>query len=143
MKKLMGIILIAGFGIFASSCTKEETPNTTTNANTSNTIQNGTWRITYYYDTDHDATSSFNSFDFTFASNGSVNAFNGLTMINGTWATGTDDSQVKLILNFSAIPPFDEIYGDWHVIELLSNKVRLEDVSGGLSGTDYLTFEKN
>lgn len=142
MKRLMGIILIAGFGAFTSSCTTE-TVNTTTNSNTSSTIQNGTWRITYYYDTDHDATASFDQFDFTFASNGSVTAFNGLTLVNGTWATGSDDSQVKLILNFAATPPFDEIYGDWHVIELISTKVRLEDVSGGLSGTDYLTFEKN
>jgi hypothetical protein len=63
--------------------------------------------------------------------------------LNETWAVGNDDSQVKLILNFTATSPFDEIYGDWRIIELISTKVRLDDVSGGLSGTDYLTFERN
>lgn len=143
MKRLIGIILIAGFGVFASSCAEEVVVNTTTNLNTSSTMQNGTWRITYYYDTDHDATASFDQYDFAFESTGSASAFNGLTQVNGTWATGTDDSNVKLILNFASVPPFDQIYGSWHVIELINTKIRLEDVSGGTSGTDYLTFEKN
>ncbi len=123
--------------IVAISC------NTLTNTNTSNTIKNGTWRITYYYDTDHEETSSYSGFNFTFASNGTVAATNGIITVNGTWTTGSDDSQVKLILNFGSTVPFDELNDDWHVTELTDVLVKMDDVSGGGGGTDYLTFEKN
>ena len=37
----------------------------------------------------------------------------------------------------------DELNSDWHIIEQNSNTIKLEDVSGGNGGTDYLTFIKN
>ena len=63
--------------------------------------------------------------------------------ITGTWSTGTDDSQVKLVLAFSTPAQFADISDDWHVTERTDTKITLQDVSGGNGGTDYLTFEKN
>ena len=31
---------------------------------------------------------------------------------------------------------------DWHILEQTAKKIKLEDVSGGNGGTDYLTFEQ-
>lgn len=136
IKKLTAIFAIL-MAITISSC------NSLTNTNTSVTLKSGTWRVTYYYDTDHEETSSYSGYNFTFASSGVVSANNGITTVNGTWSTGTDDSQVKLILDFGSTTPFDELNDDWHVTELTDVKVKMDDVSGGGGGTDYLTFEKN
>jgi hypothetical protein len=116
--------------------------NNPSNPLTASTLKNGTWKITYYYDSDHEETSSFNGYNFTFGSNDVVTATNGTTNVTGNWTTGSDDSQVELVLNFGLTVPFDELNDDWHVIELKDHLVRLEDVSGG-SGTDYLNFTKN
>jgi hypothetical protein len=62
--------------------------------------------------------------------------------ITGTWTTLLDDSKTKLILFFSAPASFDEFSDDWHVIERTDTRIKLQDVSGGNGGTDYLTFEK-
>ncbi len=140
MKTKLGLVgMVIGIAMLVTACNDTNI----TNSETANIIKNGTWRITYYYDTDHEETSSFSGFNFTFNENGTVTAIKGISSVSGTWSTGTDDSQVKLILNFGANTPFDELNDDWHVIELKDVKVRLEDVSGGGGGTDELTFEKN
>ena len=46
-------------------------------------------------------------------------------------------------LNFSTPVSFIEISDDWNVIERTDTKIKLQDISGGNGGTDYLTFEKN
>ena len=70
-----------------------------------------------------------------------MSATSGSTLVNGTWSSGNDDSQDKLYLNFTT-SPFDDLSEDWHVVEQNSSTIKLEDVSGGNGGTDYLTFEK-
>lgn len=132
------------------SCKKEHTstdtssPQTVTTTNVNNSVVAGTWRVTYYFDTDHDSTSRFAGYAFVFASNGVVTATrSGDPAITGTWSTGADDSQVKLVLSFSTPASFANISDDWHVTERTDTKITLQDVSGGNGGTDYLTFEKN
>ena len=39
--------------------------------------------------------------------------------------------------------PIAELEKDWHIVEKTSTKLRMEDVSGGAGGTDYLTLERN
>src|SRR5688572_7607337 len=103
MKTKLGMIGIAiGFMVAITSCDN----NPITNGNTADTIKSGTWRITYYYDTDHEETSSFSGYNFTFAAAGTVTASDTVNTINGTWSTGTDDSQPKLILDFGTQVPF-------------------------------------
>jgi hypothetical protein len=125
------IILASGF----SSCKKDKT-------NPSDIIQNGNWKVTLYNDSGTDETYHFADYSFTFNSNGSVSAVKSSGTVSGNWSTGTDDSQDKLILNFGATSPFDKLNDDWHIVEKISDKIRMEDVSGGGSGTDLLTFEK-
>lgn len=143
MKKLFavaGVFIALGL----TSCKKDETSTSTiTTSNVTTTVSTGTWRVTYYWDTDRDETANFNGFNFTFGPSNLVSAANTLFNINGTWSTAIDDSKIKLILAFTTNANFIEISDDWHVIERTDTKIRLQDVSGGNGGTDYLTFEKN
>lgn len=141
MKKITLSFLL--FSALFFSCKKEDNAASISTSNVSSTILTGSWRITYYWDTDHEETSSFNGYNFIFNSNGSVSATKASSVINGTWSTRNDDSKVKLVIAFSSPANFIEISDDWHTIERTDVKIKLQDVSGGNGGTDYLTFEKN
>ena len=122
-------------------CTNKNDDSVTPD-NTSGTINQGSWKVTYFNDSGKDETNKFNGYTFTFADNGTITATNGSITETGTWSTGNDDSQVKLYITFTGMSPFDEISDDWHVIEQGSSVIKLEDVSGGNGGTDYLNFSK-
>ena len=143
MKKIFALATIF-IALGLTSCKKDEpsTPNITT-SNVTTTVSAGTWRVTYYWDTNRDETANFNGFNFTFGTSNLVSASNSLLTINGTWAIANDDSKIKLILAFTTNANFIEISDDWHVIERTDTKIRLQDISGGNGGTDYLTVEKN
>jgi hypothetical protein len=113
------------------------------------TVKSGTWRITYYWDSDHDETSTFNGYSFTFAASDALSATNGVNTYPGTWSVtdsnSNDDSLDDLHFNifFASPADFADLTDDWEIIGQTSVKIRLQDVSGGGGGTDYLTFEKN
>jgi hypothetical protein len=140
MKNIILLALLMTIGI---SCSKDDDNSTITPDNVSNTVTSGTWRITYYWDTDHEETSNFSGYSFTFATGGVLTAVKTGSTVTGTWSTGTDDSKTELIISFASPANFVEISDDWEVIENTSTKIRLQDVSGGNGGTDQLTFEKN
>lgn len=143
MKKIFALATIF-IALGLTSCKKDEpSTSTITTSNVTTTVSEGTWRVTYYWDTNRDETANFNGFNFTFGTSNLVSASNSLLTINGTWSIANDDSKIKLILAFTTNANFIEISDDWHVIERTDTKIRLQDVSGGNGGTDYLTFEKN
>ncbi len=98
--------------------------------------------MTYYYDSGSNETSNYLGYAIKFNSGGTVSALNGATTINGTWSSKNDDSQLKLILNFDNVAPFIKLNDDWHVTQQNSSIIKMENVSGGSGGTDYLTLEK-
>ena len=138
------IICLLGLSIFTACSKDDDNPSQPiTASNVSSTLQRDSWRITYYYDTDHEETSNFAGFGFTFGLTGDVVATSTLTLVSGSWATATDDSQVKLTFVFTTPAEFAELNEDWRVTERTDSKVKLEHVNSGGAGTDYLTFEKN
>jgi hypothetical protein len=144
MKKRSMIVLSLCLLIFAG-CSNNDDPivSPISPSTVSTTLSSGNWRISYYWDSDHEETAHFNGYSFTFGNASSLTATNGATVVSGTWITGTDDSKTKLILGFTAPADFAELSDDWHVTEMSATRLKLEDVSGGGGGTDYLTFEKN
>lgn len=144
MKNALFLLLVTAL-LF--SCEKDDDNNnniTITPLNISSTLSAGTWRITYYFDTDHEETANYAGYLFTFAGNNVVTATKqGATSATGSWTTGLDDSKVKLVLVFSSPAAFVEISDDWHVTERTDTRIKLQDVSGGNGGTDYLIFERN
>ncbi len=146
MKKFHGITALLLLLIFNfQSCKKDDNSSSSGSLSTAqlnSSIQQGSWRVTLFQDNGIDETNHYSGYSFTFNSGGSIVASNSGT-VNGLWSTGSDDSHIKLILNFGSIVPFSELNSDWHVIQQSATLIRLEDVSGGSGGTDYLTFERN
>ena len=133
------------------SCKKDDNPTTSVNnpSTVINIVNNGTWRITYYFDTDHEETSSFNGYNFSFGSGNILTASNGTNTYTGSWnvtdSNSNDDnlSDLDFVIAFNSPLQFLEISDDWEIIEKTQNSIKLRDVSGGNGGTDYLTFTKN
>ena len=141
--KLFSLLVIFSMILVYSCSSSDDSPAPDDSSSVSDAVKSGTWRITYFWDTDKEETSDYAGYNFTFSQNGDLLATNGTDSYTGSWSTGIDDSQVKLIISFSAPEDFAEISDDWHVVEQTASKIRLEDVSGGNGGTDLLTFEKN
>ncbi len=100
------------------------------------------WFVSLFFD-DVDETYEFEGYEFFFNTDGSASATNGIITETGTWSvTTSSDGELKLILDFGLVIPFDELEDDWNVIEFSEELIRLFDVSGGDGSTDYLTFSR-
>ncbi len=143
MKKIINIAVAAIMLIVtASSCNKSDDSISNQATILNQTVQQGKWKVTYYNDNGAVETSTYSGYEFVFSSNGTVTATKGAIIVTGTWTNGNDDSTLKLYLDFGTVNPFQELNDDWHVTQQSSTVITLEDVSGGGSPTDYLTFEK-
>jgi hypothetical protein len=151
--KLIFLSLFAA--VLAVSCDSNDDPaNTPADINAAelqSTVQDGQWRITYYFDSDKEETNHYNGYVFTFGGDGTVSATNGTTEVTGIWSvtdsdssddSPDDSSDVDFNLFFASPPDFEELSDDWDILEYSSGRIRLIDVSGGDGSTDYLTFEK-
>lgn len=113
------------------------------------TVEDGTWRITYFSEDGNVETSNYSSYTFDFAADGTVSATNGTTTIDGTWSIADDNSNddsssdVDFNLTFPTTNNFDDLNDDWDIVTQTDNSIELKDVSGGNGGTDLLTFTKN
>lgn len=142
--KAIGLLFL--FGILAMACNNDDA-SPTNQSKVENIAKSGTWKITYFYDTDKEETANFTGYNFTFGS--SLTATNGVNIYTGTWSitdsNSNDDTMDDLHFNiaFTAPPDFEDLSDDWDIIEVTDTKIKLIDVSGGGGGTDYLTFEKN
>jgi hypothetical protein len=154
LKKIKFSLVLAMLFVLttSSTCSTDDNgPNQSANnpAAVVNIVNNGTWRITYYYDTDLDKTTSFTGYNFTFGANNVLTASNGTTTNTGTWSVtdsnSNDDSisDLDFTLDFNSPTQFLELSDDWEIIEKSTTVIKLKDVSGGNGGTDYLTFTKN
>ncbi len=148
MKKLLLFTsLINALLIF--SCKKDSNPgsdnnNSITVANVNSALSTGNWRVSYYWDTDHEETNNYTGYIFSFVTvNGVIVSKPGFPTISGSWSLRMDDNKIKLSLVFPqpTLIVLDEIGKEWHVIERTDIKIKLQDVSSG--GTDLLTFERN
>jgi Prokaryotic membrane lipoprotein lipid attachment site len=141
MKKIVNIFLFAAIAV-VSGCSRDNS-NDISQSNVASTVSSGSWRVTYYWDTDHEETSNFNGYSFTFNGGSLLTAINGGTTVTGSWQTGNDNSTIKLIINFATPANFSELSEDWHVLERTNTKIRMQHISGGSGGTDLLTLERN
>lgn len=142
MKKIIPALIMLS-ALFAS-CKKDDS-GTSASAlalSTNATVSTGNWRVTYFFD-DTDETSDFAGYSFTFTPGGTVTAVRTGSTVTGTWGTGFDDSKAKLLLAFTSPDDFLELNEDWHILERTDTKIKMQHISGGNGGTDYLTFERN
>jgi len=152
MKKLqsmwvLALIITAGFSMI--SCTKDQTLNNELSLNQmEDSVESGAWVITLFEESGKDETNHFSGYDFTFSTDGTILADNGVTSYEGTWSitdsNSNDDSQSDLhfTISFNLSNDFEDLNDDWDVISNSDVKIELTDVSGGNGGTDFLTLEK-
>ncbi len=133
----------------SSMCSSDSSSTSNSTADVVNIVNTGTWRVTYYYDTDHEETSAYTGYTFTFGPSNVLTATNGSTTNTGTWSVldsnSNDDSisDLDFTIDFSSPAQFAELSDDWEIMEKTATLIKLRDVSGGNGGTDYLTFTKN
>lgn len=154
MKKLKLIPLLALVFLLnvASMCSSDDDNSNSSQDPTPviNTVNQGTWRITFFEDSGNNETNHFTGYNFTFASGNVLSATNGTNTYNGVWSVTNDDSNddspsndLDFNIAFSAPADFTDLTEDWNIITYTATKIQLIHVSGGNGGTDYLTFEKN
>ena len=155
MKKIISLITVFTliFATVSCSTTDDSSIDDSSSGDNStadqieNTAQSGTWRITYFYDSDQDETTNFSGYIFTFNSDGSLKAINGSTTVSGAWSvtnsnsSSSDEHHFNII--FSSPNNFEDLSDDWEIISTSNTIIKLTDVSGGNGSTDFLTFEKN
>lgn len=114
-----------------------------------NTINNGTWKISYFFDNNSNKTSLFSGHTFTFGSNATLTANNGTTVYSGNWSVLqsklVDDNpanDLSFSISFSSPDHMSSLSNNWDVFERTTTRVILRDLNGGTGGIDYLTFEK-
>ncbi len=140
MKNSITFLIIISILVSFAACKKNDDPGPSTNINTN--VQQGTWKVSLFDNKGVDETTDFNGYVFTFSSGGTVTAVNSNGPVSGTWATGTDNSKLKLILVFPAVSPFEELNEDWEVLGQSSSEIKLKHVSGGSGDISYLNFLK-
>ncbi|MBN2729651.1 MAG: hypothetical protein JXR53_10545 [Bacteroidales bacterium] len=134
MKHNIFFTVIISAAFIMASCKKDDS------VKVSNNIVDGNWKISYYYDKDHDETSSYADMSFTFNDNGNVIVASGTSSYSGTWSTGNDDSKEKFYITFSSPTSLVEISDDWIIDSQSKSIIELSDDSD--NGTELLTFEK-
>lgn len=112
------------------------------------TAQTGTWRVVSYLEDGVDETDNFFGYTFTFSSNGTVSAETLNDAESGTWSLTNSSSSsstidFNLFFNVPDTHDFHDLNDDWDVVALDSNRMELEDISGGNGGTDFLVFQQN
>ncbi len=153
------LIAIVSLCLVAASCSTDDNVNVVANsqniAQLESTVEAGTWRITNYNDSGQNETSDYSGYNFTFVSDGTLEATNGTVTIIGTWSiaddsnsSSDDDSQdddidFNIFFPVSDASDFEDLNDDWDIVSSTSTRIELIDISGGDGTTDRLTFEKN
>ena len=156
--KPFGILFIALLSFTSCSTSDDGDDNNSNNAaeiqQIESSVESGTWRVTSMVDSGQDETSDFNGYDFTFSSNGTISATNGVNTYNGTWSvtnssssssssSSSDDIDFNIQFQVADDHDFDDLNDDWDVVSHTSSMISLIDISGGNGGTDTLVFQKN
>lgn len=166
MRSRIIMMLVALLYVVAVACSSDNSGDSSNDDNSNNTnsadqisedMEQGTWRITYFFDTDTDETSDFSGYSFKFNADGTLVATKGGDTVEGTWSVvddssndsndddgnSSDDDDFNIFFPVPADSDFEDLNDDWDIITHSSSKIELTDVSGGNGGTDFLTFEKN
>jgi hypothetical protein len=137
--KINFIIYIIITAVFTSSCKKSDDNSSGSTPSVSGTITTGSWRVSYYHESNSDHTSNFNGYTFTFNNNGTMAATNSSGTTNGTW--NKDDSSNELHLSIGNSSPLNDLSNGWVIISNSSNEIDLKDDNS--SHNEELHFTKN
>lgn len=128
------------------SCSNDN--NKSTVDEVTSAVKDGTWKVSYFYDSGKDETGNFTGYNFTFGDATVLTASKETNSYTGQWSvtkSTSDDDLFSTIFKISIGPNdiFQDLNGDWKVIENTGTSLKLKDNSKGETAIDYLTFEKN
>ncbi|HKO77844.1 MAG TPA: hypothetical protein VJU52_11525 [Flavobacterium sp.] len=128
------------------SCSNDDSKNTVDDV--SDAVKDGTWKVSYFYNSGKDETVNYVGYDFTFGGNNVLTATKEANSYTGMWSVvkSTSDNDLFSTIFKVSIGPndfFQDLNRDWKVIENTGTSVKLKDDSKGETAIDYLTFEKN
>lgn len=154
MKKVSFYSIVACLFLMTgiSSCSSDDANSSSSNPQPLiNAAKSGSWKITYFFDTDSEETADFANYIFTFGDGNVLTATNGSSNHTGSWSVTDSDSNdddsnsgsdLDFNIGFTAPARFAELSDDWDIVSYSATKIELIDVSGGNGGTDRLTFER-
>lgn len=127
------------------SCSKDESKSSVDEV--SDALKDGTWKVSYFYDSGKDETVNYAGYNFVFGGNSVLTVSKDPNSYNGKWfvAKSTSDNDLYSTLFKISIGPndiFQDLNGDWKVMENTGSSLMLKDDSEGEAATDYLNFEK-
>jgi hypothetical protein len=139
------ILLITVLVSISVSCNSDENKNTVDEI--TDTVKEGTWKISYLYNSGKDETANYAGYNFVFGGNTLLTAVKETNSYNGQWfvvKSTSDDDLFSTIFQISIGPTdiFQDLNRDWKVIENTGSSLTLKDDSHGEKAIDYLTFEK-
>lgn len=134
-------VVIAAF----VSCNNDD--NKTTPDNIEDTVKDGTWRVSYLYNSGVEKTANYAGYNFVFGGNNVLTATKETNSNTGYWFVDTSKSDNDLfssIFEISIGPNdiFQDLNADWKVIENTGSSFTLKDDSHGDTAINYLTFQK-
>ncbi|MDR6845823.1 hypothetical protein [Flavobacterium granuli] len=111
------------------------------------TVKDGTWRVSYFYDSGADKTANYLGYSFVFGGNYLLTATKETNTYNGQWfvSKSTSDNDLYSTIFKISIGPndiFENLNADWKVMSNTDATLTLKDDSKGETNIDYLTFEK-
>ncbi|HMQ61090.1 MAG TPA: hypothetical protein PKE06_10510 [Flavilitoribacter sp.] len=109
---------------FACQTSTDDNPSP---GDVSNTLTDGRWKVSYYYDKDKVETGDFSGYTFDFRLDGAFIAYFGSNTTTGTWRTGTDNGSSRLIIDIIGSKPLDDLPDDWIILEKSDNLIKLKD----------------
>ena len=139
MKHILAIFITLALVIWFSGCSEDNSSGTDQLVEV---LIQGTWKVTYYMDSDTLKTDHYNGYSFSFTSSSVLLAEKGTETTVGYWAPVEDGEDTKLVISFSSPAELLKISDDWVVLESAETVVRLVIVSNSGNSPDYLTFEK-
>ncbi len=92
-------------------------------------LTSGSWKVDYLLD-ETDKTFLFSAYQFTFNSDSTATATNGMTTVPGLWTLFGDDGTIELDLDLGESPPFILIQEDWEVVTYSSTEIQLSNNPG-------------
>ncbi|MBG6061330.1 hypothetical protein IWX83_001111 [Flavobacterium sp. CG_9.1] len=113
------------------------------------TLNQGTWKITYFFDSKTNKLNSFSGYNFTFGLNDVLTAQSTSLDYSGKWSViksnKMDDNphnDIEFTIAFLN-PNGAGISEDWSVFEITPTQLRLRTTESSAGETKYLTFEKS
>ena len=116
-------ILLAVIILLAFACKKKETTGKTV----SETLSDGSWKVSFYQVSTIDHTSEFAGYTLVFKTDNTLSATNGSGSTGGTW--NYDSNLLKFNMTIGSTTPLTNLSKDWLIVLMKDDEVIFDEDS--------------